>query len=198
MLAAANRPGLRARMAPSLWALVAATTQIRPRSAARRPLARDFCRAFGQTQDMDMAGPMPNEAWYEIRDPEGELLKTVAAKIVGGRVSASCRHFPRGSQANRALHALVGRGADHQGRRGSEGAAKPVVLGGRRDGLRGPLRRKWHGNESSRPIPIGDSQNSRNPSARDLKSIARDLIAQPKIAAQGLNWSGICHRLENC
>lgn len=45
-----------------------------------------------------MSGPMPHEAWYEIRDAEGELLETVSAKIAGGTVSAELPAFPPGAR----------------------------------------------------------------------------------------------------
>jgi hypothetical protein len=54
--------------------------------------------AFGQTRGVDRAGPMPHEAWYEIRDTEGDLIETVSAKIAGGTVSAELPAFPPGSR----------------------------------------------------------------------------------------------------
>jgi hypothetical protein len=43
---------------------------------------------------MDRSGAMPRSAWVEIRDRDGKLLMTVAARIKGGAVSAELPTFP--------------------------------------------------------------------------------------------------------
>jgi hypothetical protein len=35
---------------------------------------------------MDMAGPMPESAWFEIRGASGELLQSVPADVDGGGI----------------------------------------------------------------------------------------------------------------
>ncbi|MGH2973759.1 MAG: hypothetical protein ACRDLL_02680 [Solirubrobacterales bacterium] len=43
---------------------------------------------------MDRSGAMPRSAWIEIRDPEGELLASIPARINGGTVTADLPTFP--------------------------------------------------------------------------------------------------------
>jgi hypothetical protein len=46
---------------------------------------------------MDMAGPMPEAAWFEIRDASGDLLESVPAEIDGGGIYAHLPAFPPGT-----------------------------------------------------------------------------------------------------
>jgi hypothetical protein len=41
---------------------------------------------------------MPRSAWVEIRDPAGQLLLSIPARISGGTVSADLPAFPRGTR----------------------------------------------------------------------------------------------------
>jgi len=58
----------------------------------------DFERSLSETRCMDMIGPMPDEAWFEIRDANGKLLEAVAARIAGGGISAELPVFPPGTR----------------------------------------------------------------------------------------------------
>jgi hypothetical protein len=47
---------------------------------------------------MDMEGPMPEAAWFEIRDASGERLESVPADVDGGGIYAHLPAFVPGTQ----------------------------------------------------------------------------------------------------
>jgi hypothetical protein len=46
---------------------------------------------------MDMAGPMPDAAWFEVRSASGELLESIAARIEGGGIYGELPGFAPGT-----------------------------------------------------------------------------------------------------